>query len=337
MPVTSVEKDLDALTLTVVADFRAPRERLWEAYTDPRQIERFWGPPSYPSTFTRHDAVAGGRSIYTMTGPGGDSHGGYWEWVSVDAPRSFEVVDGFLGSDGSPNIDLPAMRAQFRFESTDTGSRLTTVSHFGSLDQLEQMLAMGMLEGTTEAMAQIDDVLADLASFASDQAAHAQILGDTQVRVSRVIRGTLEQVWLAHNDADLMRQWLLGPDGWTMPVCDIATSVGDSYRYEWEQDGGANRFGFTGELLESEPPRRAVTTESMIDTDYPSALNELTLTPVAGGTLLTLVITYADPEMRDAVLSTGMTTGMEASYSRLESVLASGAGGAMREAVAGAR
>jgi uncharacterized protein YndB with AHSA1/START domain len=212
----------------------------------------------------------------------------------------------------------------FAFEPTDSGSRLTTTSRFDSLEQLEQLLAMQMLEGTKEAMSQIDAVLADLAAFASDRAAEAQILSDTQVRVARVIRGSVEQVWRAHNDADLMKQWLLGPDGWTMPVCEIAANIGDSYRYVWEPVGGGDGFGFTGELLESEPPHRAVTTEAMIGMDFPGTLNELTLTAVEGGTLLSLVITYANAEMRDAVLATGMTGGMETSYARLEGLLGAG-------------
>ncbi|MCU1437112.1 MAG: ATPase [Naasia sp.] len=333
MPVTSVEKDPDALTLTITADFGASLERLWEAYTDPRQIVRFWGPPSFPATFLRHDAAPGGRSVYRMTGvDSGESHGGYWEWVSVDAPRSFVVVDGFLGDDGEPNTELPTMEARFEFSATDTGSRLVTTTTFPSLEQLEQLIEMGMIEGTKEAMAQIDDVLADLASFAADRGAEAQILSDTQIRVARVIRGTVEQVWRAHNDADLMRKWLLGPDGWTMPVCDIATKVGDTYRYEWEQEGDpSTRFGFTGELLENEPPHRAVTSEAMIGMDFPATLNELTLTPVTGGTLLTMVAAYANAEQRDAILATGMTDGMETSYARLESVL--GADAAAREPV----
>jgi uncharacterized protein YndB with AHSA1/START domain len=164
-------------------------------------------------------------------------------------------------------------------------------------------------------------VLADLAAFAADRVAEAQILSDTQIRVARVIRGSIDQVWRAHYDADLMKQWLLGPDGWTMPVCEIATEVGDRYRYEWAPEGGGEGFGFTGELLESQPPYRAVTTESMIGTDFPSTLNELTLTPVEDGTLLSIVITYANAEMRDAVLATGMTGGMETSYARLEGLL----------------
>lgn len=321
MPITSVEKDLDTLTLTVIADFAAPLRRLWDAYVDPRQIERFWGPPTYPARFHRHDAAPGGRSIYSMTGPAGDTHYGCWEWTDVGAPRSFDVIDWFADETGAPNTELPATRMSFVFEETTDGSRLTTTSRFDSVDQLEQLLAMGALEGTKEAMAQIDDVLADLASFASDRAAAPQILSDTQVRVSRVIRGTIDQVWHAHNDAELMKKWLLGPDGWTMPVCEIATTVGDTYRYEWAPEDGGEGFGFTGELLENEPPYREVTTEAMIDTDYPATLNELTLTPVEGGTLLSIVITYANAEMRDAVLATGMTDGMETSYARLEGLL----------------
>ena len=321
MPITSVEKDLDQLTITITADFTAPLARLWDAYSDPRQIERFWGPPTYPATFLRHDAAAGGRSVYRMTGPTGDQHYGCWEWTSVTAEKSFEIVDWFADATGAPNTDLPATRVTFTFEATVTGSRLVTTSRFDSLDQLQQLLDMGMLEGTRGAMSQIDTVLADLATFASDRAADAQILSDTQVRVARVIRGSIDQVWRAHNDAELMKRWLLGPDGWTMPVCEIATSVGDSYRYVWEPEGGGEGFGFTGELLESQAPYRAVTTEAMIGMDFPTTLNELTLTPVEGGTLLSLVITYANAEQRDAILATGMTGGMETSYVRLEDVL----------------
>ncbi len=322
MPVTTVEKDLDALTLTITAEFAATQQRVWDAYMDARQIERFWGPPTYPATFHRHDAAVGGRSFYSMTGPEGDTHGGYWEWTAVDAPNFFEVRDGFLGEDGEPNTEMPAMLARFEFEPTADGTRMVTTTTFNSVEELEQLVAMGMVEGTREAMAQIDAVLADLRSFAADRGTEAQILSDTTVRITRVIHGSVEQVWRAHNDEALVRQWLLGPDGWTMPTCEIASKVGDTYRYEWEQEDGSNRFGFTGELLASEEPHRAVTTESMIGMEGSATRNEMTLTPVEGGTLLTLVITYPSADVRDMVLATGMIDGMETSYARLETLLA---------------
>jgi uncharacterized protein YndB with AHSA1/START domain len=106
-----------------------------------------------------------------------------------------------------------------------------------------------------------------------------------------------------------------------MPVCEVATEVGQTYRYEWERVDGEDRFGFTGTLLESLPPHRAVTSEAMIGTDGPSVTNELTLTAVTDGTLLAIVMTFPDAEVRDTVLATGMADGMETSYARLESVL----------------
>lgn len=320
MPVTSVTRDPETLTMTVVADFAADLQRLWQVYVDPRQLERFWGPPEYPSTFTRHDAAPGGRSTYRMTGPNGESHGGYWEWISVDPLKSFEVRDGFASPDGERNDQMPSMRMHFVFEETGTGSRVTTTTYFASLEELEQLVEMGMEEGLRAAMGQMDTVLADLSAFATGDGTVTQILSDTQARVSRVIRGPIEKVWQAHNDAELMRRWMLGPDGWTMPVCDVATTVGEKYRYEWEPVDGTEgeRFGFEGELLESAPPYRAVTTERMIGMPGEGTLNELTLTAVTEGTLLAVVMTFPDAATRDAILATGMTDGMEISYARLE-------------------
>lgn len=318
MPITSVTKDPATLTMTVVAEFPVPVQRLWDAYADPRQLELFWGPPTYPARFTRHDMYAGGHSAYVMTGPDGDESRGYWEFLDVQPRESFEVRDGFADAEGTANHELPSMRMVFRFAATGTGSQVTTTTYFNSVEDLDQLIAMGMEQGLREAMAQMDAVLADLATFASGRACEAQILGDTQVRVSRVIRGTVEQVWAAHQESELMQRWLLGPDGWTMPVCEVAARVGDSYRYEWESDDGSQRFGFTGVLLENTPPHRAVTTEQMIGLDGPPVTNEMTLTPVEAGTLLSIMITYPSAEVRDMVLATGMTSGMEASYARLE-------------------
>lgn len=324
MPITEVTKDPVALTLTIVADFPVPAQRLWDAYADPRQIERFWGPPTWPATFLRHDMCPAGRSEYLMTGPEGETSRGYWEFLAVDPITSFEVRDGFCHPDGRANDDLPTMRAVFEFSPTEQGSRLRTTTYFNSPEELASLLEMGMEEGTRQAMGQMDAVLADLAAFAENLPAAAQILNDKQVRISRVIRGNAADVWRAYHDPQLMKRWLLGPDGWTMPVCEVAVQVGDAYRYEWAETASGMSFGFTGTLLESLPEHRAVTTEQMIGMPGEPSINELTLTPVAGGTLLTLVITYPSAEVRDQVLATGMTAGMETSYARLEEVLAAG-------------
>lgn len=321
MPITSVTSDPAALSLTVVGDYPVPVERLWDAFADPRQLERFWGPPTWPATFVRHDLTVGGRSEYFMTGPDGEQAGGNWVFETVEPQRGFTVIDAFANEDGSVNDNLPSMRMDMRFEPTDAGSRFICVTTFPDVRAMETVLGMGMQEGLTAAMGQMDDVLADLSSYSAALGTKARVLDDTRVRVSRVVRGSVEQVWQAHHDAELMQRWLLGPDGWTMPVCEVGVAVGDSYRYEWENSDGSYRFGFEGEVLESNPPHRAVTTERMVGTDGPSTRNELTLRAVAGGTLLTLVITYPNAELRDQILATGMVDGMETSYARLESTV----------------
>lgn len=323
MPIKTVDKDLEALTLTIVAEFDADLQRVWDAYSDPRQIEKFWGPPTWPATFTRHDMFVGGQSHYFMTGPDGDKAAGYWEFLAVDAPHSFEVVDGFAHEDGTFNTDLPTTRFTMNFEDIGGRTRMTSISYFNTLEELQQLVEMGMEEGMQAAMGQIDDVLADLSSFAVGNGVDTALVTDATVRVSRIIRGTVEQVWNAHHDPELMRRWMLGPDGWTMPVCEVATNVGDSYRYEWENEESQESFGFVGELLESDRPHRTVVTEQMIGVDGPGAVNELTIRPVDGGTLLTVVMNFPTKEIRDTVLATGMTDGMEASYARLESVVLS--------------
>lgn len=318
MPITEVISNAADFTLKIVADYPVPVERLWEAYSDPRQIERFWGPVQWPATFTRHDMAVGGESHYYMTGPDGTKSGGYWRFLKVEPLKTIEVEDGFADDAGAANDKMPSMRMVFSFSTTPTGSRFESVTYFPSLEAMEELVKMGMMEGMKSAMGQIDAVLADLKTFSASIPTHSQILSDTQIRVSRVIRGSVSDVWRAHHEPALMKRWLLGPDGWTMPTCEIATKVGQRYRYEWETLDKSQRFGFEGELLELSAPYRAVTTEAMIGMGGPPSKNEMTLVAVPGGTLLSIVITYPSKEVRDMVLGTGMTAGMETSYARLE-------------------
>lgn len=157
---------------------------------------------------------------------------GYWEFLAVDEGRGFEV-DGFADDDGNPNREMPTMRMVFAFEATGFGfpdDHDQPLLHPGWFP--EQLVGMGMVEGMRAAMGQIDDVLADLAAFAVGSGTQVQLLGDTQARITRIIRGGVDDVWRAHNELALLRRWMLGPDGWTMPVCEVATAVGEAYRYE---------------------------------------------------------------------------------------------------------
>jgi uncharacterized protein YndB with AHSA1/START domain len=162
MPIVRVDKDLENHTMTVVADYDAPVERIWRLYADPRQLERFWGPPTWPATVVDHDLSPGGRVTYFMTGPNGEKSAGYWEVLEVEAPRRFVVDDGFADDAGRPNPDMPTTRMELALvERAGGGTTMTVVSTFASTEAMTRMIEMGMEEGMRQAMGQIDGILAD--------------------------------------------------------------------------------------------------------------------------------------------------------------------------------
>ena len=161
MPVTDVTHDTDTLTLTITADFAAPVERVWQVYADPRQLERVFGPPGFPATFVEHDLVRGGRAHYFMTSPEGEKYYGWWTVTEVDEPRHFAFQDGFAADDTfAPLDDMPVSTNVYRFEPSDSGTRATFTSTYASAEDLQKVLDMGVVEGATLAINQIDDLLA---------------------------------------------------------------------------------------------------------------------------------------------------------------------------------
>ncbi|MGY0055812.1 SRPBCC family protein [Streptomyces sp. LZ34] len=161
MSVTSVDKDFDSLTLTLIADFAAPVDRVWRLWADPRQLERWWGPPTYPATMEQHDLTPGGDVTYFMTGPEGDKHRGWWRITSVNPPTSLEFTDGFADPDGTPSIDMPTTTVRVRLTEHDGGTRMELRSAYDSREQMERLLEMGMEEGLQQAVGQMDALLAD--------------------------------------------------------------------------------------------------------------------------------------------------------------------------------
>lgn len=320
MPVTSVTTDTEALSMTLVAEFPVSVERLWRAFADPRQLERFWGPPGYPATFDRYEARPGGIAHYWMTSPEGQRFHGRWDFVEVEEPTRMLVRDTFADEHGEPDPSMPAGTMTFRFEGTATGSRVTVVSESPTLEALEQLVAMGQAEGMRQAFGQLDAVIADLREYALGKGTRVELLDDTHVRITRAFEAPRHLLWRAHTEPELMRRWLLGPDGWVMTACENELVVGGSHRTAWAPEAGhpGEPFGFEGENVVIDPERRIVQTERMSGTDYPGTLNDLQFDEVDGVTLLTLLITYDSVEQRDMILATGMTDGMEASYARLE-------------------
>ena len=160
MPVIDTFHDEETLTLTIVAEFAAPLERVWEVYADPRQLEQIWGPPTYPATVVDHSLAPGGRVTYYMTSPEGEKFCGLWELTAVDRPTRLEFRDYFADEDFTVVESMPGSSCVYRFEATETGTRATYESIFDSVEGLRTVLEMGVIEGSTGAINQIDDLLA---------------------------------------------------------------------------------------------------------------------------------------------------------------------------------
>jgi uncharacterized protein YndB with AHSA1/START domain len=145
--------------------------------------------------------------------------------------------------------------------------------------------------------------------------------GDTKVVVTRRFAAPPDTVYRAHTDPKLLQQWLLGPDGWTMPVCINEARPGGRFRYEWTNRKGGG-FHVTGEYVELQPYSRIVHVERMYLPD-PTRDNhvETRFEPDGAGTLMTMRMTLPDAQTRAAMLATNMERGMEASYVRLEKLI----------------
>lgn len=160
MTVLTSVTDPTALTLTVTAQYAAPPARVWTVFSDPRRLERWWGPPTWPATFVDHDFRPGGRATYYMTGPDGEKAWGWWRFVSLEEPRALTFDDGFADDSGTPNLEMPTAHASVALEPVDGGTLLTIVSRFDSAEDLQKVLDMGMEPGMKQALGQIDDLLA---------------------------------------------------------------------------------------------------------------------------------------------------------------------------------
>ena len=152
MSITSIYRDVEARTMTITADFDVSVERVWRLWADPRQLERWWGPPTHPATVVVHDLTPGGNVSFFVTGSEGDRRTGWWRVLDVDAPVRLEFDLG--------DPDIPTVRVDVSInDRASGGTRMTIAMTFPSGEAMDQMMSIGFEEGMSNAVRQIDDVL----------------------------------------------------------------------------------------------------------------------------------------------------------------------------------
>jgi uncharacterized protein YndB with AHSA1/START domain len=160
MTVTRVGKDLENLAITWIADFDASFESIWRLWSDPRLLERWLGPPTYPATVSAFDLSPGGEATYALTGPGGETFTGKWTFVSVIPATSLEYVDG----DPNSGEGMPVVNWNMHLFENEGRTRMEVRSRFSSLEDMNTMIEMGTLEGHAATIGQMDALLEQLES-----------------------------------------------------------------------------------------------------------------------------------------------------------------------------
>jgi len=157
--------------------------------------------------------------------------------------------------------------------------------------------------------------------------AHVTMPSDREVKVTRSFKAPRGLVYRAYTEPQLVKRWMLGPPGWSMPVCEMDVRVGGGYRWRWRNDQDGSEFGFSGAFREVEPGSKLVHTEAYdsgtVGGEYPgnAAIVTVAFAEEGGVTTVTTLIDFGSKEARDAAVKTGMTDGMEQSYQLLDAVL----------------
>jgi uncharacterized protein YndB with AHSA1/START domain len=157
--------------------------------------------------------------------------------------------------------------------------------------------------------------------------AQVTLPSDREVKVTRSVKAPKALVYRAYTEPELVQRWLLGPPGWSMPVCEMDVRVGGAYRWRWRSNDDGSEFGFSGVFREVEPERRLVHTEGYdpgtTGAPHPDeALVTVSFTEAEGMTTVESLIDFGSKRARDAAIATGMTGGMEQSYQLLDALLA---------------
>jgi uncharacterized protein YndB with AHSA1/START domain len=156
MTVTSLDRDYDDLSITLIAEFDAAIDQVWALWSDPRKLERWLGPPGYPATVERHDLGSGGEITFFMTGPDGDRSWGTWQVTALDPPTSLEFTDLFADRDGTPIADMPVGKVTVELTERAAGTRMELHWVFDSREDMDKWVSFGSVEGLQDAVGQMD-------------------------------------------------------------------------------------------------------------------------------------------------------------------------------------
>lgn len=308
---TSATRNREIVISRVIA---APRELVWDAFTDPEQVVQWWGPRGFTTTTREMRVAPGGIWRFVMHGPDGVDYENRIEFTDIVKPERLAYCHA-----GEGEADDVQFSTVVTFEAHPTGTEVTLRMEFASADGRARVIdKYDAVEGGLQHIAR-------LVRHVTSDPGHGDFTralpSERQICFRRVFDAPRDLVFQALTTPAMISQWLLGPPGWTMPVCEVDLRVGGAYRFVWRNADGVE-MGVRGVCKELVHRECISWTEAFDDSWYPGeALITHTLADVDGATELTLTLQYESGDARDAVLQSPMDVGLNASFGRLDELL----------------
>lgn len=315
---TPFQTDRDIIITRI---FDAPRDLVFQAWTDPQHIAQWWGPRGFTTRVIEMDLRPGGRSRYVMVGPDGTEYPVTGVFQEIVPPERIVATDEFdEGYEQVSDAKLPqGMVMTILFEDMGGQTKLTLHIVHATADDRRQHEAMGVVAGWNSSFDCLDEWLA--MQISDRQTGFSVTLpSDREILITRVFNAPRHLVFDAWTQPEHVKRWF-GCGTMTMTVCDINLRVGGTWRYVLHDPTQGIEHGFSGEYREIVPPERLVTTECYEPVPHSDHLNTLTLTEHNGKTTLHILIHHESREQRDGHLQSGMEVGLRYTLNRLEDLL----------------
>ncbi|MBD2165242.1 SRPBCC domain-containing protein [Calothrix membranacea FACHB-236] len=304
--------------------FNAPRELVFQAWTDPKHIVQWWGPKGFTTRVTELDLRPGGQSRYVMVGPDGTEYPVKGVFFEIVPPERIVSSDEFdEGFEQLINGDLPqGIVMTVMFEDLEGKTKLTLQIRHATESDRRKHEEMGVVAGWNSTFDCLDEFLAK--QLKQQQNGFAVTLpSDTEILITRIFNAPRRLVFEAWTQPEHVKRWFGGCSSMTMTVCEIDLRVGGAWRYVLHDPKNSMEHAFSGEYREIVPPERLVTSEIYEPVPNSDHLNTLILNEVDGKTTLHIHIQHQSREQRDGHLQSGMEEGLNETLNRLEALLQS--------------
>lgn len=293
----------------------APREVVWQVWTDPKHITQWWGPNGFRTTIRDFDFRNGGTWRFTMHGPDGTDFLNRVVFEDIEKPNYI-----YYKHTGEGEHSHILFEAVVTFEDRSGKTNVTLRSIFATAQERDFVVEnYGAIEGAVQTLERLEATVMNRQS--ADTRLSLTLPSENQVCFTRMFEAPRELVWKAWTEAKHLQCWMTGPEGWTMEVVEQDLRPGGQWRYVWRRPEREDMW-LHGLFKEVVSPERIVSTENWGE-PWPESVNDVVFTQEDGQTRMTMTITYPSRAARDSAIQTGMDDGMGISFDRLDKLLAS--------------